>query len=120
GGRAGAGLLERQRVRGGAAGGRPRIPADLLARETEELRGVDSHELAAADARRPAHSAGPRERLEGLSGRIAVLREDPDVVEPALLALLAVLPDRPGEQLVEPPGDAAHRLDVVAADGPVH
>ena len=110
-------LLDRQRIARGALRREPGIPGQLPGRELEVGLRVHGDHLARADRRHAAHARFPRELFESLARGISVRGADADVVEPAFLALDAVLPDLSGEQLVEPPGNPANGLDVVPEDG---
>jgi hypothetical protein len=108
------GVLERERVRCRPARGEPRIAREGVGRQLVEGLRVGGDDLVAAHGRRTADAPLARQPLEPLAVRVRLGRGDPDVVEPALLALAAVLADAAREELVEPPRHAADGLDVVA------
>ena len=84
----------------------PRVAGELAGGELEVLLGVDGDQLARTDRSGAADPRLARERLERRTVRITVGRGDPDVVDPAFLALEAVLADPAREELVEAPRNA--------------
>ena len=92
----------------------PRVAAQLRAGEREELPAIHADHLARTERRGAGHAERRRLLFQAPGVGVAVVREDPHAVDPALLALDASFANRSREELLVAEGSPRHLLDVVA------